>query len=390
MKNPMHVLMDSSIYRTDPKRTTAGFQTMTRLAVVERIQLHLPHYVREEFLTQQAEKISVKFGKMKQAGKSVLELTGQANTVGVVERILDKVEVLSSATMAIATKEFDGWIDETKTEIHEVDDSHGKRVTDAYFAGNDPFESQKKRRDFPDAFIYQTVRDLAEQHGSLHVIVADKNLRESCERLEKVTTHHNIRSFIRLPECQMLIRELDQVLNISQNISRIIKLLPQETTVLQDNLDAQIINILPGTEIWLSDIQSDSNDATVDSIGEQSETSFQFDDVEYYGDGEIVVPFSAVVECAISYCIYKPDWYAIKDLENPPHISATDWNKHYVLAEETREIDVKGRLILSLAANELQQEDVSEEDLSDLINAAGYRVEIEAAGEDLYHNRLFS
>lgn len=378
MKTSMHVLIDSSIYRTDPKRTKAGFQTMKRLAAAEQIQLHLPHCVREEFLTQQAEKISVEFGKMKQAGKSVLRLTGHANTVGAVKRILDKVEVLSSSIMAIATEEFDGWLEATKTEIHEVDDSHGKRVTDAYFAGNDPFASRKKREDFPDAFIYQTVQDLAGQHGNLHVIVADNNLRASCERLEKVTTHHNIGSFIGLPECQMLIRELDQVLNIS----RIIKLLPQETKVLQDNLDAQIINILPGTEIWLSDIQSDSNDATVDSIWEKSETSFEFDDVEYYGDGEIVVPFSAVVECAISYCINKPDWYAMEDFEKPQYISVTDWNRHYVLAEETREIDVKGRLILSLPVNELQQEDVYEEDLSDLINAAGYTVEIEEAGED--------
>ena len=378
----MHVLIDSSIYRTDPKRTKAGFLTMTRLAAAKRIQLHLPHYVREEFLTQQAEKISVEFGKMKQAGKSVLRLTGHADTVGTVKRILDKVGVRPGATMAIATEEFDGWIDETKTEIHKVDDSHGKRVTDAYFAGDEPFESQKKRGNFPDAFIYQTIQDLAEQHGSLHVIVADNNLRESCEYLEKVTTHHDIASFIGLPECQMLIRELDQVLN--NNISQIGKLLPQEIEVLQDNLDAQIINILPGTEIWLSDIQSETSAATVERIEEQGETSFQFDDVEYYGAGEIVVPFSAVSECEISYYINKPDWYAMKDFENPKHISVTDWTKHSFLAEETREIDVKGQLILSLPANKLQQEDVSEEDLSDLINTAGYTVEIESAGEGLY------
>ena len=77
----------------------------------------------------------------------------------------------------------------------------------------------------------------------------------------------------------------------------------------------------------------------------------------------------------------------MKDFEKPQYISVTDWNKHYVLAEETREIDVKGQLILSLPANKLQQEDVSEEDLSDLINTAGYAVEIESAGEGLYDNR---
>ena len=89
-----------------------------------------------------------------------------------------------------------------------------------------------------------------------------------------------------------------------------------------------------------------------------------------------------MVECEISYCIFKPDWYGMEDFEKSKYISVTDWNKHYVMAEDIQEIDVKGRLILNLPANELQQEDVSEEDLSDLINAACYTAEIEAAGEN--------
>ena len=181
-----------------------------------------------------------------------------------VKRILDKVEVLSSAIMAAATEEFDEWIDDTKTATHEVDDSHGKRVTDAYFAGDDPFKSPKRRDDFPDAFIYQAVQDLAEQHGSLHVIIADHDLRESCERLEKVTAHRNIKTFIGLPECQVLILELDEVL---KNIDRVRKLLPQENELLQDNLDAQIVDLLPDTMIWVSGIRSAHNEATVESIG---------------------------------------------------------------------------------------------------------------------------
>lgn len=40
----------------------------------------------------------------------------------------------------------------------------------------------------------------------------------------------------------------------------------------------------------------------------------------------------------------------------------------------------KGRLILDLPTNELQQDDLSEKDLSDLIYNADYTVEIEDAG----------
>ena len=376
----MHVLLDSSIYWTDPKRTKAGFKAITRLAVAGRIQLHLPHYVRKEFLTKQSAQLSRWFDEMKRAGTSILRTINHDETVDTVEQILDKVEVLSSSIMATATEEFDGWIDDTKTEIHEVDDSHGKRVTDAYFAGTDPFESPKKRDDFPDAFIYQAVQDLAEQHGRLYMIVADLNFRESCERLEKVTTHCSIENFIGLPECQALIRELDEAA-LNSNIVRARELLPQKTKVLQDELDDQIVNLVPDTTIWISDTPSETGEATVESIGTPSSTHLIFNEVAYYGDGRLVVPFLAVAECAISYFIYKPDWYGM-DYEESKHISTTDWNKHYVLAEDYREIDVRGGLILDLPTNELQQDDLSKEDLSDLICNADYTVEVEDAGEE--------
>ena len=127
----MHVLIDSSIYRTDPKRTKVDFQAITRLAVAGRIQLHLPHYVREEFLTQQVDNLSKEFDQMSRAGNSVLRLINHDNTVNIVKRMIHKIKDLISARRITATEEFEAWITETNTKMHEVDDSHGKRVTDA-------------------------------------------------------------------------------------------------------------------------------------------------------------------------------------------------------------------------------------------------------------------
>ena len=370
----MHVLIDSSIYRTDPKRTKAGFQAITQLAETERIQLHLPHYVRKEFLTQQADQLSREFDKIKQAGTSVLRVIDHDNTVDAVKRILNKVEELNSEAMAIATEQFDTWIADTKTEMYDVDDSYGKRVTDAYFAGNAPFRSPKKRDDFPDAFIYQTVQDIAEKQDRLHVIVADCNLRKACERLKNVTTHRDIEKFISLPECQALLRELDEV----RNIDRIREFLPQETEVLQCDLETQIIDPLAKTIFWESSIPNDDPEVTVESVGTPRETSFKFNAVEYYGNGRLIVPFSTLVECIIGYFIDKSDWYIMNE-EKSKGISVTDWNKHYFAAEETRDLDVEGRVILELPTDELQQEDLSEKDISALVNGADCRVEIEEA-----------
>ena len=71
----MHVVIDTSVYRTDPKRSRAGFHAITRLAVARQIRIHLPYYVRQEVLTQQAERLSKEFNKAIKSLESVKRIT---------------------------------------------------------------------------------------------------------------------------------------------------------------------------------------------------------------------------------------------------------------------------------------------------------------------------
>ena len=345
------MVIDTSVYRTDPKRSKAGFQAITRLAAARRIRIHLPYYVCQEFLTQQVELLSQEFDKAVKSLESVKRITGQKSTVDVINQTLGQIKKLANDATAIASEELDSWIENTQTLTYEVDDSHGKRVTDAYFEGEKPFSRPKKRMDFPDGFIYESVKDIAVKHGTLHVMVADGNLKDACECLGNVRTYGSIKEFIRLPECQMLLRDLDEVISIDRIRDR----LPNELGVTEEDLGSQVIDLLAD---WIvtGSTSDDDNEALVCWVETPRDTEFKFDQAEYYGGGEIGIPFSTVVECGLDY--------------------------YYISTVETRDVDIEGRLILRLPTDELRRYELTDKDLSVLINEAESTVEIDDARID--------
>ena len=75
-------------------------------------------------------------------------------------------------------------------------------------------------------------------------------------------------------------------------------------------------------------------------LGHPARARLIFDEVGYYGDGRIVVPFLVTAKYKISYEIYKRDWYAT-GYEEYECIPATDLNKDYALVEDYRDVDIK-------------------------------------------------
>ena len=370
----MHVVIDTSVYSADPKRIKAGFEAITRLAAARRIQLHLPYYVRQELLTQQAERLSNDYNKIINAASSVLRITAHQSTCDVINQALGQIKELANGAVETALEELDSWIANTQTLTYELDNSHGGRVTEAYFKGAKPFSRPKQRKDFPDAFIYESIRDITSKHGTLHVIVADKNLKDACNHLDDVQTYSDIEAFIRLPECQTLLQNLDEV----RNIDRIRNRLPQEVRLLENGLEEQIIDPLAGTPVTCPR-PADNEEASVLGVGAPRDTEFQFDQVEYYGEGKIGINFSTVAEaCEINYFIFKSDLYAM-DYEVASRIDVSDWNRHYYSAEETRDVDVTGQLVLRISTEELRRSDLTDADLNALINDAALTVEIDDA-----------
>jgi hypothetical protein len=370
----MHVIIDTNIYRSDPKRRSAGFRAIARLGAANRIQLHIPHYIHREFVTQQEDEGVKALEKLKQAVSSLKRLSDQEEVTSAAEAIHEEVETLEEHLDDHLSAEFSTWLGNAHANLLPIAGDHGQRVSDSYFAGDPPFSERKSRKDIPDAFIYESLKDLVATHPELHLITADKLFRTAAAKLVNVRTYESIDEFIATPACQTLLTEA----NAALNIDRIKTILPEETRVLEGALQNHIIDPLDGYKVHDSTIPDDNREATVSGVGEPTNTTFDFNAVEYYGDGNLAIPFNSRVECELDYYIYKGELTGIQE-ERLEGISTIDWNDHYYLATETFDLNVEGRLIIDFSLEELQRDDLEEEDLRALINDSDATVEIENA-----------
>ena len=63
-------------------------------------------------------------------------------------------------------------------------------------------------------------------------------------------------------------------------------------------------------------------------VGEASDVEFDFARIEYYGDDEIGIPFTASVECTVNYAVYKASYYTL-DEDKMERMSIDERNRHY-------------------------------------------------------------
>src|SRR5262249_20887688 len=116
-----------------------------------------------------------------------------------------------------------------------------------------------------------------------------------------------------------------------------------------------------------------NHEATIVSVGGPKNVEFAFADVEHYGDGEIGIPFRATVECELNYAIYKADYYSLTDIED---ISIDERNDHYFDANQNYNISIEGLTAFTTDQTKREKEDLSNEDLEDLMNDADTSTDI--------------
>jgi hypothetical protein len=369
----MHVLIDTCIYRQDRRRNKPGFRAVKRLAQAGVIQLHVPLFVKREFVSQQAEDAEEDITKITDAAKRIARLTNDATLVAQTAQIAQLTSAMKTDAVNALTREFQQWMTEAQATEHSIKADHAERVVDAYFAGRPPFGAAKRREDIPDSFIWETAVDLAAEHGALIVVSADGKIRKEADKNPAMTAFRSLDEFIDSEECHVALDELQTSETIRDNIERVCKLLPSASETLQHNLDSDIVNELAWKTVRHSAIPDDNNEATITMVGEAENVEYRFEETEYFGDGDLGIPFTATVECELNYYLYKGDYASLPDVEE---VSISDWNDHYFDATQSFTISVAGSINLMIGVAELENEVRTDEELLAIIAEADHSVEV--------------
>lgn len=354
----IHVVADTTAYRADPRREKAAFRALSRLAQAGQLTLHIPEIVRREAVSQQREQYSKDVEALRTALHNLGRRPLTDTLADYLRASMERLASLSAELAAFAESDFAAWEISVSAVPHPIGDSHGAQVIEAYFAGTPPFRGPKRREDFPDAFLWQTIRDLATSYDPLYVVSADKALLTAARCVSGVVPFESPEALVASEPFQAILRTFFA----STNFKALVALLPEHLDLVASNIANDLVDELAGRTVRSDQILDDNEEATVSMVGEPADLDLDVTAAIDHGNGLVVVPFSLRTECLLDYAIFKADFHTLSD-EKSDRVSTTDLNRHYYAAQEYYDVRVQGLISIEVDAEALKSSDLSEDDL---------------------------
>lgn len=324
----IHVFPDTTVFRDDPVRRKAPFKVVERLAELGKLAVHISDVSRREFVTQQEQHFDDQVAQLRVTLK---ELNKKIPNTDLLGGLSSEIESLETKRGHIE-KEFDDWLTYYGVQIHTVSDHHGASVIDKYFTGQPPFSQLKSRKDFPDAFIWEAVADVAKNVGTLNVITGDAPVSSKIGEIPGIIVHKSLREFVASAS-------LDSLLQQTENLDTILKFFAADAKRTAEYIASPIVDGLAESSHTPFPEEAE---ATILDVGDLRELEVNTAAVEDYGDGLFVLPFSTKTECLIQFYMLKADYWGLEPEMTPR--SATDWNDHVFQVEEYYDLAVSGTL----------------------------------------------
>jgi hypothetical protein len=220
---------------------------------------------------------------------------------------------------------------------------------EAYFNGDLPLKEPKVRKDIPDSFLYQAALTILQSTKSLYVISDDGAFSEAIASITGSCVLKSLNDFVELPDVQATLKKQDEVEKISSVIENL--------KISVDRLGSLALRSLGEKLMWQKihsrEILDDNHEATISSYGDPENIEISFEEAAYYGEGQIGIPFSCVINVYAFYYIFKSEFFALDEEDMP---SVSNHNDHYFEAESEFEVVVHGSISLNVQLDEFAED----------------------------------
>lgn len=353
----IHVVLDTNIYRNNPKRDNLHFKAIEKLSKAGSLCLHIPYVVLREFQTQQRETYSQ---DLKNAVTGLSGLSKKLLDKDILDKLSamnDELENESENILSNAESQITNWANNIGAKLHQLCLDQASLALEAYFQGNPPLKSVKNREDIPDSFIVQSIYKLNSETNGIHVVANDKKVRGAFSQEETITTYESLADFIGTDLIQNELKEVDLIDNIGQIVTAI-KEFESKSSEIKHFLSSNIGESIIWKTFSNLSIPDDNHEATVISYGEAEDTELDFLEIGYYGNSQFGIPFRLKITVLACYYIFKSDYYCM-DPENENVPSVTDHNDHYFQAQQEFELCVSGLVSVTVDKNNIDLDDFS-------------------------------
>jgi hypothetical protein len=339
----MNLVIDSSTLLQDPSRTRAATKALERLIAHGEVKLFIPAVVEQEVLAHLRQTAANALSDLLRPLKSLERHVPPNFQKRERDDLVTAVAELGRQLANGLADEFSGWLGMLGAEILDIRSHHGKIVMKEYFSGEPPYSEPRSRKDIPDSYILQAVRDLVLRVQEVGMVVSDTQLRDSIAPLINGQVYESLDSFIRSPIAQDGLRRARG----ASNMAAILEFLSTGMRDIGTVLNAVHVDRLAGQ--WMSgrNVPSPDSEARITVVDDTMNLGIEWKNAEYYGDGKIAVPSVYHVAVSAECDVYISDYYAMSE-QQLEGFSVTTLNEHFVSVEGNYQIQAKALLIFDV------------------------------------------
>lgn len=369
---PMKVVLDTNILDDHMGKSSESMRALSTLARENKVNICIPHVVEREHRSH----IEYKARKA---------LSEASKAIGALNQVLHETDVdvdlkaLGIRLSEIRSKNLypyilDEWIEDVGAEIVFPTHNHSLEVVDAYFDGVKPFKQKKNKNDFPDAFIWVLVKQIAADNP-VAFITNDGGFTGVDIKDLPITLYSTLEKFLQTPEMQILLSSAQETANVETLRREYKRTEPAVMDLLSDEIQGYLDRL---TSVNLG---NPFEPGSVEHVYDAENVDIDIENLEYYGDGIVVVPFhfEAKIEFEeeVPFDQYLEAIEANEAIMDPEIFEDDHFTSRYFSVSRERRFDFYGNARLNFGEN-LSRPLSMEELLDEMVSS-------ELTFEGIYH-----
>jgi len=190
IKEPISIMLDTTIYKQIPKLNTVLFGRLIKYARIGLIKIYISEIIEKEYLTWIQKETQEAYNNVVKTTEALSRFYEEPDIFGIKMHFNLTASMAHTQINEVLKNVIDNWNEykkDTNAIVLPINDLDGKNVMDAYFKGNAPFRESKCRIDIPDAFIYFSITGILKEVNSIVFITQDKELAKRIRSKEIIT-----------------------------------------------------------------------------------------------------------------------------------------------------------------------------------------------------------
>ena len=310
------IFLDTSVLPRGTAHFSAEFSALQQLAREGLVEVSISKIAYDEWVTQRRNEFLDKLRQCRTSLKSLVR-DPRIGKLGIHDQIVEfnsLIEENGTEFENVAVESAKAVLGSIRPAVLPVTGGHASSAFERYFVGEQPYRSVKSREDIPDAFIFESLRDVAASGQDLvHAAISDGRLRRAADTLVNVRVYKSLAELLEGPELAKAVARLEKAEAWQSWLKQYCSKVPERWPVIETEIKEADLNFLAYQTVRHPQIPADNHEGTLSMFDEPFDTLFDWNGLRESGVGILSVPVSFDLDVFIDFYVFRMDAYCVPD-----------------------------------------------------------------------------